>query len=281
MPKPILVGHLLSEVCDELHKLIRDLSKDEWHLPTSSSKRQVRDIVSHLLDGSLRRLSMQRDRYSPPASLREEERDATLLDYLNRLNAEWERATRRVSPKVLTELLIIADGQFVEFMNSVDPFDEAIFAVAWAGEEESQHWFDLARDYTEKWYHCQQIFDATGRKSTIISRRLYHPCLDIFMRALPHTFSGIDAEPDTSVIVRVEGDAGGTWEVVRREDDWCQTDQPTRSPAAKVIIDQTDAWKVFTKRRSASEQLRLFPGIRVEGDERFAHRLLEMVSVMA
>ena len=36
---------------------------------------------------------------------------------------------------------------------------------------------DMARDYTEKWHHTQQIFDATKRPSTIMSRRLGHVIL--------------------------------------------------------------------------------------------------------
>ena len=39
----------------------------------------------------------------------------------------------------------------------------AIFSVAWAGESESENWFDVARDYTERWHHQQQIRDAVGR----------------------------------------------------------------------------------------------------------------------
>jgi hypothetical protein len=39
------------------------LTPDEWHLQTVSSQRTVKDIASHLLDESLRRLSMQRNNY--------------------------------------------------------------------------------------------------------------------------------------------------------------------------------------------------------------------------
>lgn len=49
-----------------------------------------------------------------------------------------------------------------------------------AGEEESVNWFDIARKYTENWYHTQQIFEATGRPSSIMTQRLFHPCLDTF-----------------------------------------------------------------------------------------------------
>jgi hypothetical protein len=63
---PILVADLFPEVGRRLVALLRTLTPDEWHRPTVSSRRSVKDAVSHLLDGSLRRLSLQRDGYSPP-----------------------------------------------------------------------------------------------------------------------------------------------------------------------------------------------------------------------
>ena len=39
-----------------------------------------------------------------------------------------------------------------------------------------------------------EIFDATGRPSTILTRRLAHPCLDTFMRALPFTLRSVEAD---------------------------------------------------------------------------------------
>jgi hypothetical protein len=271
---------LLHEVCAELHALLRVLTPGEWHLPTASSRRQVRDIVSHLLDGSLRRLSMQRDGYTPTPRPGEAQPIEPLLHYLNRLNAEWEQATRRLSPPVLIQLLELADRQFADFMNSLDPFGPAIFAVAWAGEESSLHWFDVARDYTEKWHHAQQIFEVTGRPSTITPRRLYHPCLETFLRALPFTFRDVDAAEGTTVAVEVAGDAGGIWQIVRRDKAW-ELVESSSPPSTVVVIPQADAWKVFTKRQLPAEVLATFPGIDIRGDERLGRHVLEMISVMA
>lgn len=278
---PILVGPLLYEICEKLHALLRSLSVEEWHRPTVSSQRLVRDIVSHLLDGSLRRLSMQRDGYAAPPRSGEANPQQPLLDYLNRLNAEWEQATRRLSPVVLTELLEGADRQFAEFMNALDPFAPAIFPVAWAGEEASQNWFDVARDYTEKWHHTQQIFDAVDRPSTIMARRLYHPCLDIFMRALPFAFREVDAVEGAAVVVEVIGDAGGTWQIIRYGDAWHLAEPSGPTCSAKVLIPPADAWKLFTKRRTPEAALAQFPYIQIEGDQRLGRHVLSMVSVMA
>jgi hypothetical protein len=66
-----------------------------------SSRRTVKDIARHLLDGSLRCLSMQRDGY-PPGDGRSGPRSGEpLADFLTRLNGEWETGTRRLSSAVL------------------------------------------------------------------------------------------------------------------------------------------------------------------------------------
>jgi hypothetical protein len=140
---------------------------------------------------------------------------------------------------------------------------------------------DVARDYTEKWHHTQQLFDATKRPSTILNRHLGHPCLDTFMRALPFTFRSVEAPVGCVVAVAVTGEAGGDWYVERRGRGWEQTADPPRSPTATVTMDQDTAWKVVSKRRSREAVLRQFPGITITGDEALGLHVLDMVSVMA
>src|SRR5262245_24181888 len=106
MPMPtILVADLLPEVTSRLVLMLPSLSPDEWQLPTVSSRRTVNDIVSHLLDGSLRRLSMQRDGYRLDDGRSQPRAGEPLVDFLNRLNDEWEVGTRCLSPKVLLDLI--------------------------------------------------------------------------------------------------------------------------------------------------------------------------------
>lgn len=278
---PILVAGLFRDISQHLLDLLRSLDPDQWHLPTSSSQRKVKDIACHLLDGSLRRVSMQRDGYfSDDASSRIRD-DESLLEFLNRLNGDWERATRRLSPTVVVGLVEWADGQLADLFESLDPFAPALFPVAWAGEQQSQNWMDVARDYTEKWHHTQQIFEATGRPSTITGRRLFHPCLDTFMRALPFTFRSVEAEVGAVVVVTVTGEAGGRWHIQRGESGWQQVTQPSGSVQSTVTLDQHSAWKLVTKRRKRMVTLTQFPDIRIDGDVRLGSYVLDMVSMMA
>ena len=74
-----------------------------------------------------------------------------------------------------------------DYYQSLDPFEDAPFPVSWAGESRSPNWFHLAREFTERWHHQQQIRLATERDG-IMTRELYHPVLECFMRALPFAF---------------------------------------------------------------------------------------------
>ncbi len=66
----ILVTGLFRELESHLIRLLRELSPDDWNRPTVCSQWSVKDIASHLLDGSLRRLSIQRDFYLAPEALK-------------------------------------------------------------------------------------------------------------------------------------------------------------------------------------------------------------------
>jgi Mycothiol maleylpyruvate isomerase N-terminal domain len=172
---PILVAGLFRELNGHLVRLLRSLAPEDWHRPTVSSERNVKDIASHLLDGSVRRLSVQRDGYAPPDAPGGFASSQELVAYLHRVNGEWTTATRRISPRLLVEWIDRTGEELADFFEGLDPFAPALYPVAWAGEEQSANWFDVAREYTEKWHHTQQIFEAVGRPSTITTRRLFHP----------------------------------------------------------------------------------------------------------
>src|SRR5690348_9784827 len=94
--QPILVSGLFRELDAHLLALLRSLQPDDWHRPTVCSAWCVKDIASHLLDGNIRRLSIQRDGYIPPTAPQGFASYEALLAYLHGLNADWTRATSRV-----------------------------------------------------------------------------------------------------------------------------------------------------------------------------------------
>ena len=178
-------------------------------------------------------------------------------------------------------LLEVTGKDIAELFEAADPYAPATFPVGWAGESESLMWFDIAREYTERWHHQRQIALAVGRATPIDARHLYHPVLDTFLLALPFTYRDRDAPEGTLVGVRVEGEAGGDWFVRKAKVGWeLGYDVPER-PASRVVIDQADAWRLFTKRTDQATARARFPGIRIEGDVGLGERVLEMVSIMA
>ncbi|HEX2222607.1 MAG TPA: maleylpyruvate isomerase N-terminal domain-containing protein, partial [Thermoanaerobaculia bacterium] len=216
--QPLFVADLFPGLHRELIDLLRGLSEEDWDRPTVARRWRVRDIAAHLLDGDLRRLSLHRDRVrlappEPPVGGYDD-----LVRYLDHLNTVWVEAAQRISPRLLVELLEVTGPQISAFLASLDPFEPAIFPVAWAGEEASPNWFDVAREYTERWHHQAQIRDAVGAPG-LLSRRWLHPLLDASVRALPHAYRGVEAPEGAAVVLEVTGEAGeagGMWTLLRR-----------------------------------------------------------------
>ena len=175
----IEVNHLFQPLDDELLSLLKGLRTEDWNKPTVAGTWRVRDVAAHLLDGNIRALSMQRDRYfgeQPP----EIKGYRDLVNWLNQLNGDWIKAMNRLSPQMLI-LLHEATGQLTsEYFSSLDPSDEAIFAVDWAGENKSYNWMHVAREYTEKWHHQQQIRDATDKQG-IMTEQFYPPFIGTYL----------------------------------------------------------------------------------------------------
>src|SRR5687768_10838656 len=119
--EPIEVKHLFPALDKELVSLLRSLTPEEWNKSTIAKKWTVKDIAAHLLDGNLRTLSFSRDNY-----FGEQPGDVStyhnLVIYLNKLNADWVTATRRLSPRVITDLLESTGKEYAEHIATLDPW---------------------------------------------------------------------------------------------------------------------------------------------------------------
>lgn len=259
--QPILTAPLFAPLNDELVALLRGLSAEEWSAPTVAGAWTAKDVAAHLLDTTLRRLSMHRDGHEPPP------RDVTSIGALvNDLNAEGVAYARRLSPAMLVDLHARYGAQLAEFFESLDPFAEAKWSVSWAGEETSPMWFDVARELTEKWHHQQQIRDAVGREPLYVP--YLAPVIGTFMRALPFTYRDVDAPDGTTIAVRVDD---ASWSLVR-EGGWRMYEGT--SPAVTTVTLTGDvAWRLFTRQR-------VDPRVVIEGEERYAQPVLGMTSIV-
>jgi uncharacterized protein (TIGR03083 family) len=260
----------------ELMGLLRGLAPGDWSKPTACALWSVRDIAAHLLDTALRRLSLGRDGWNP-APGQAISTYADLVAYLNRLNADWIAATRRLSPRVLMDFLDVAAPQVHAYFRFLSPEARAGFGVAWAGEESSPVWFDIGREYTERWLHQQQIREAVGAPG-LTSREWLGPALDIFVRALPFTYRAVEAERGLGVCVEIGGEAGGVWSLVRDPDGWSLFAGADGNATTRVSLDQDAAWRLFSKGLSPADARQR---VRIGGDRRLGEPLLGALAVMA
>ncbi|MBC7935717.1 MAG: maleylpyruvate isomerase N-terminal domain-containing protein [Rhizobacter sp.] len=259
-----------------LIKLLSSLTEEQWQSATIARLWTVKDIAAHLLDGNIRTLSISRDQYfgEKPGNINSY---ADLVAYLNKLNHDWTTAASRLSPKLLIQLLENTGKQYAKHLNTLQPFDDAVFSVAWAGHDVSPNWFHIAREYTEKFLHQQQIRDAVGNQA-LFTKKLYKPFLETFMQALPYTYRNVEAANGTIVSVTVTGKAGGKWYIINNGKGWELIKKIKQSPAAIVRIDAYDAWQVFSK---GITPLEAESRVKISGDAGLAKVALGMIAVMA
>jgi len=268
--------HLFPILDQMLIDLLKSLTEEEWHSQTVAKLWKVKDVASHLLDGNLRGLSISRDHYfGEQAENINSYQD--LVSFLNNLNITWTNATKRLSPQVLIELLATTGKQYTAHLQELQPFDDAIFSVAWAGQETSKNWFHIAREYTEKFLHQQQIRDAVN-KPGIMTKELYYPFLDTLMYALPHTFRDVEAEENTTLTLIVSTDIGGQWNITKAKNNWILNKDSIQTFASKITIDPHTAWKLFSKSWKPEQA---FDKVEISGDKALGEQALKMVSVMA
>jgi len=273
---PIPTLHLFKVLDELLIELLSSLSPDDWNKPTLAKLWTVKDVAAHLLDGNVRSIAAL-DNYEPPLSAPIDSYQG-LVNYLNGQNAVWVNAMKRVSPQLLIQQLQITGPQFIAYLHTLDPFKPARYSVAWAGEEQSLNWFHIAREYTEKWHHQQQIREAVN-KPALMTRELFYPCIATFMCALPHAYKNIAAPTATTISFTISGDAGGTWVLQKNDNYWqLQNDISVDTAAAYITIPPEIAWKLFTKA--------ILPAAAIEhsiikGNNNLAAGIFNMIAVMA
>lgn len=271
---PIDVLRLFPLERTALLELLESLHADDWGLPTVCDDWSVKDIAAHLLADDLGRLSRDRDGYT--VSWIDAPTWDDLVAAINVQNEVWVAALRRLSPRVLIDLLRDSGERTQAHFESLD-LDAIGPNVSWVSPDPVPAWLDLAREYTERWAHQQQIRDAVTRPG-LFEPQLFAPVIDAYVRALPYTFRDVLAPDETHVRVRISGAAGGVWSLVRREGQWELFTGVESEPEASIALDQEEAWRLFT-RGTTPEAARAWAF--VEGDATLATKVLDTVSVIA
>ncbi len=276
--KQIETLHLFPKLTEALITLLKGLDVDDWKKPSPIKGRTIKDLVSHLIDGSLRRLSLQRDHFSDMTANKEIHSYSDLVDFIQTLNSEWMKATKRLSPELLMDLLAYSEGKLYDFLNTLDPDGEALFSVAWAGESRSLNWFDIAREYTEKWHHQMQIRLALD-KPILLEKEYAEPLYDTFMLGLPYLYRDMEDYPENATIkISITDVIQKSWYVTKRAEGW-ELSSKKDEIVSEIDIPGKEAWIIFTN--TDRDKAKYRSGISVKGDPKPGDKLLEFVTVMS
>jgi uncharacterized protein (TIGR03083 family) len=271
-PEPISVVELFAPDRAALLELLASLSTEDWDRPTRCEGWSVKDVADHILGGDLANLSRRRDAYAGDGPAPGQD----LVHFLNESNDIWMQAARRLSPRLVGDLLRESGPPLFAYFASLDLMAMGP-PVFWAGPKPAPVWLDVAREYTECWHHQQHIREAVRRPGQMEPSYL-HPVLATFAFALPVALSDVDASYGTAAHLHVSGAGGGDWSVERREHGWQLYVGVPSDAAAQVEIDQDNAWRLYTKGLSPAEAQ---AAARITGDPNLGQHLLKAVAIIA
>lgn len=273
-PPPVLVADRFPALLNALLDLLRGLEVTDWNRRTVAANWTVQDVALHLLGDDITILSDWRDQFAVPgASIANWDE---LVSWINSRNEQWVTWTRHISPNLICDLLRFTGDQVSAFFGSLD-VNAFGGVVSWAGSDPAPVWLVLAREFTERWHHQQHIRDAVG-KPLLADPYYLAPVLAAFVRALPRTYSHVDAREGTCVTLTISGISGGSWSVRREEGMWKLYAGKPPAPEAQVVLPEDAAWRLFTK--GISKEMAQSQAI-VQGDKVMGEQMLQMVSIIA
>lgn len=126
--QPIIIVDLFAEILEELINLLSSLSTEDWDKPTACASWSVKDVALHLLGDDIGMLSRKRDGHSSAASI---ESWDELVALINDWNEMWVQAGRRMSSRLLIDLLRFTGAQVCEYFRSLAPYSIG-GPVSWA-----------------------------------------------------------------------------------------------------------------------------------------------------
>jgi hypothetical protein len=251
-----------------LLSLLTSLSDAQWAAPTAAPQWPVKDIALHLLDVDLSWLARDRDHdragIIPVPSDHEE-----FVCGLAERNHRWVDGTRILSPRLITDLLRWSGDQLDAHLGAVDL--AASSSVYWAGEVPL--WFDLAREFTERWVHYRQIQEAALPAGNDHPADEYLPLvLRTFIWGFPHQYRA-PAAVGTAIALEIPGTAA--WTLTKTATGWSLDEGQAAAPAASLRINGEAAWRLLTGARYDPRQVQL------SGDPALAEPLLRVRGIIA
>jgi uncharacterized protein (TIGR03083 family) len=237
---------------DRLNELLAGLPAADWERPSPCPGWSVLGLCCHLVGDDVGSLARHRDGYygTPgPGGATE------FVAWLDELQAEWVRAARRLSPRIVADLLRWTGPQLAGTFGREDP-RECTASVSWAGPGPVPKWLDQARELSEYWIHRQQLLQALGRPSDLRAD-LAGPVLDGLRWAYPYRLGPARAQPGDTVTIAVTGPVSQTWRLVAAGSGWEFRDRPGPRTVARLTMTTEQAWRLLTNNLPAAGKAHL------------------------
>jgi uncharacterized protein (TIGR03083 family) len=273
--QPVIVLEIIPKERENLITMLSELSNEDWTAPTMCTGWSVKDLAAHLLGDDIGILNM-RDHPEQWLPQKEQIEWDDLVALINGLNQAWVETTRRISAPVLIDFLKLTGEQTYQHFKKLDPYSLGR-PVSWAGPEPAPVWLDIAREYTERWVHQQQIREAL-QQPVLTEPAFLSPVLSTFMRAIPHTFQPVDLPSTTAININIQGKAGSKWCLVKEGHQWHLYQSSADIAVAALSVDQDTAWRMFTN--SISEEQAVQKCV-FSGDQALGLLVLDAVAIIA
>ncbi len=241
---PVDVRRPLTLQRERLLSLLTGLGDAQWAAATVAPQWSVKDIALHLIDVDLSWIARHRDRDRSGLASAQPGREK-FADLLARRNQQWVDGTRVLSTRLIVDMLRWSGGQLDGSFAAVDLSQPS--SVLWAGE--APLWFDLAREFTERWVHYQQIREAAQPAPPSQDEDSQHEdeylplVVRTFMWGFPHQYRA-PAHDGTTVGLEIAG--VGAWTLTRSDKGWDLDEGGPTDPAARLQMTGDTAWRLLT-----------------------------------
>src|SRR6201996_2792791 len=226
------------------------LRPEQWAAATAAPRWSVKDIALHLIDVDLSWLARHRDHdqsgsLSPPSGHQE------FVGRLADRNQQWIDGAQVLSPSLITAMLRWAGQQLDAYPSSLDLAQPS--SVYWAGD--APVWFDLAREFTERWVHYRQISEAVqpagdgGKPDEYLAL-----VVRTFVWGFPHQYR---APAAVGTMIALEITDIGSWTLPRTQAAGELDRGRPAKPAASLQTDGETAWRLLTGASYDSARLEL------------------------